>query len=84
MANHNRVSQPARTGKPKTSLNFRSLFDMLPSSKTKLKRTKKSTTVHRTEHDPEPERLKITGVRNWEDAVGIAARKPKLAGGWPR
>jgi hypothetical protein len=35
-------------------------------------------------HGPEPERLKITGVKRWEDAVGIAMRKPKPARGWPK
>ena len=35
-------------------------------------------------HGPEPERLKITGVKQWEDAVGIAMRKPKPAKGWPK
>jgi hypothetical protein len=39
---------------------------------------------HRTARGPEPERLKITGVKNWEDAVGVAMRKPKPSGGWPK
>jgi hypothetical protein len=38
---------------------------------------------HRIEKGPEPERLKITGVKRWEDAVSIAMRKKKPAGGWP-
>jgi hypothetical protein len=38
----------------------------------------------RTAKGPEPERLKINGVANWEDAVGIAMQKKKPAGGWPR
>jgi hypothetical protein len=33
---------------------------------------------------PEPERLKITGVKKWEDAVSIAMRKKKPARGWPK
>jgi len=38
----------------------------------------------RTVKGPEPERLKISGVANWEDAVGIAMKKKKPASGWPR
>ena len=38
----------------------------------------------RTAKGPEPERLKISGVANWEDAVGIAMQKPKPPGGWPK
>ena len=38
----------------------------------------------RTAKGPEPERLKITGVANWEDAVGIAVQKKKPADGWPK
>lgn len=38
----------------------------------------------RTTKGPEPERLKISGVANWEDAVGIAMKKKKPASGWPR
>jgi hypothetical protein len=38
----------------------------------------------RTAKGPEPERLKISGVANWEDAVGIAMKKKKPASGWPR
>jgi hypothetical protein len=37
----------------------------------------------RTLRGPEPERLKINGVKNWEDGVAIALRKPKPTGGWP-
>jgi hypothetical protein len=40
--------------------------------------------LHRTEKGPEPERLKITGFRNWESAVAAAMRKPKPAKGWPK
>lgn len=40
--------------------------------------------AHLTAHGPEPERLKITGVKRWEDAVSIAMRKPKPARGWPK
>ena len=36
----------------------------------------------RTVHGPEPERLKIEG--NWVKAVGVALRKPKPTGGWPK
>jgi len=39
---------------------------------------------HRTAKGPEPERLKITGVKRWEDAVSIALRKKKPARGWPK
>jgi hypothetical protein len=38
----------------------------------------------RTTKGPEPERLKIGGVANWEDAVGIAMQKKKPANGWPK
>jgi hypothetical protein len=37
-----------------------------------------------TKMGPEPERLKITGVKRWEEAVAIAMRKPKPARGWPK
>jgi hypothetical protein len=40
--------------------------------------------ARRTTKGPEPERLKITGVTNWEDAVKIAMQKKKPASGWPR
>jgi hypothetical protein len=33
-------------------------------------------------HGPEPERLKIYG--DWKEAVRLAMRKPKPAGGWPK
>jgi hypothetical protein len=33
---------------------------------------------------PEPERFKIEGYANWEDAVKVALRKPKPPGGWPK
>ena len=39
---------------------------------------------HRTAKGPEPERLKITGFRNWENAVSAAMRKPKPPSGWPK
>ena len=38
--------------------------------------------TQRTAHGPEPERLKIEG--NWVKAVGVALRKPKPTGGWPK
>jgi hypothetical protein len=38
----------------------------------------------KTVKGPEPERLRITGVKRWEDAVVIAMRKPKPARGWPK
>jgi hypothetical protein len=38
----------------------------------------------RTQHGPEPERLKISGFKNWEDAVAFAMRKKKPPGGWPK
>ena len=42
----------------------------------------KATGATRTEHGPEPKRLKIEG--DWKAAVGAALRKPKPPGGWPR
>jgi hypothetical protein len=39
---------------------------------------------HRTTKGPEPERLKITGVKRWDEAVSIAMRKKKPARGWPK
>jgi hypothetical protein len=44
----------------------------------------KATGTKRTKKGPEPERLKITGVRNWEEAVGIAMQKKKPSGGWAK
>jgi hypothetical protein len=38
----------------------------------------------RTKRGPEPERLKITGVKNWVEAVDIAMQKPRPPGGWPK
>jgi hypothetical protein len=38
----------------------------------------------RTTHGPEPERFKIEGYKNWEDAVEVAMRAKKPAGGWPK
>ncbi len=38
----------------------------------------------RHDHGPEPERFKITGYPNWEDAVAVAMRAKKPAGGWPK
>jgi len=38
----------------------------------------------RTAKGPEPERLKISGFRNWENAVAAAMRKPKPTKGWPK
>ena len=38
----------------------------------------------RTKRGPEPERFKITGYRNWEDAVKVALQKPKPPEGWPK
>jgi hypothetical protein len=46
--------------------------------------TPKPLEARRTTKGPEPERLKITGVANWEDAVGIAMQKKKPPGGWPK
>jgi hypothetical protein len=39
---------------------------------------------HRTAHGPEPERFKISGYANWEDAVKVALHKKKPARGWPK
>jgi hypothetical protein len=50
----------------------------------KLSKQAASLEARRTERGPEPERLKIEGVANWEDAVGIAMQKKKPAGGWPK
>jgi len=36
----------------------------------------------RTAHGPEPERFRIEGYANWEDAVKVALRKPRPPGGW--
>jgi len=44
----------------------------------------KPVEAHRTAKGPEPERLKITGVKHWEDAVSIALRKKKPVRGWPK
>jgi len=33
---------------------------------------------------PEPERFKVEGYANWEDAVKVALRKSKPKGGWPK
>jgi hypothetical protein len=38
----------------------------------------------RTERGPEPERLKVSGFANWEDAVEAALHKPKPRKGWPK
>jgi hypothetical protein len=46
--------------------------------------TAKPVEAKRTTKGPEPERLKINGVANWEDAVGIAMQKKKPASGWPK
>jgi hypothetical protein len=35
-------------------------------------------------HGPEPERFKISGYANWEDAVKVALHKKKPARGWPK
>jgi len=46
--------------------------------------TDKAGEAKHTRHGPEPERFKITGYANWEDAVKVALRKPKPPGGWLR
>ena len=38
----------------------------------------------RTRHGPEPERFKITGYVQWEEAAAVLVRKQKPAGGWPK
>jgi len=38
----------------------------------------------RTAKGPEPERFKITGYSNWEDAAAALVHKQKPAGGWPK
>jgi uncharacterized protein YggU (UPF0235/DUF167 family) len=40
--------------------------------------------IKHTAKGPEPERFKITGFKNWEDAVKVALKKPKPKGGWPK
>ena len=52
--------------------------------KLKNKQANKPIEARRTTKGPEPERLKINGVANWEDAVGIAMQKKKPAEGWPK
>ncbi|MGA2604483.1 MAG: hypothetical protein ABSG14_09670 [Verrucomicrobiia bacterium] len=37
-----------------------------------------------TAHGPEPQRFKITGYANWEDAVKVALHKKKPKRGWPK
>ena len=37
-----------------------------------------------TRHGPEPERLKIEGYANWEDAAAVMARARKPPSGWPK
>ncbi len=56
----------------------------MTKNKTENKQSRKPLEAKRTAKGPEPERLKITGVANWEDAVGIAMQKKKPAGGWPK
>ena len=56
----------------------------MTKNKAKNKQAHKPIEAKRTTKGPEPERLKITGVANWEDAVGIVMKKPKPATGWPR
>jgi hypothetical protein len=52
----------------------------------KPKRENKPTRNARakTSKGPEPERLKISGVADWEDAVGIAMQKKRPPEGWPK
>jgi hypothetical protein len=38
----------------------------------------------RTTKGPEPERLKVSGFRNWEDAAAKLVRAKKPPGGWPK
>jgi hypothetical protein len=40
--------------------------------------------ARRTAHGPEPERFKISGYPNWQDAVKVALHKKKPARGWPK
>jgi len=39
---------------------------------------------NRGRRGPEPERFKIEGYANWEDAVEVALRKQKPKRGWPK
>jgi len=39
---------------------------------------------NRARHGPEPERLKISGYPNWEDAAAKLVRARKPPGGWPK
>lgn len=43
--------------------------------------TMEVTAMKRTRHGPKPERFKITGYANWEDAVSIGMKKPRPPGG---
>ena len=44
----------------------------------------KAAGFRRKAHGPEPERLKITGFKKWEDAAAALARAKKPSGGWPK
>ena len=46
--------------------------------------TVRASEPRRTTKGPEPEMFKINGYANWEDAVTVAMKKKKPAGGWPK
>jgi len=50
----------------------------------KKRQPKPPSGMNRTARGPAPERLKITGVKNWEEAVDIAMQKKRPPGGWTK
>jgi hypothetical protein len=55
------------------------------SKKNEVKRSSvKDGKSKRITKNQEPERLKITGVADWEDAVGAAMLKKRPPEGWPK
>jgi hypothetical protein len=49
-----------------------------------IKRIDKATELKRTAKGPEPERLKISGYKNWEDAISPILGKRRPPGGWAK
>lgn len=47
-----------------------------------LDASQKATSSNRTRHGPEPERLKISGYKNWEDTIAPLLGKRRPPGGW--
>ncbi len=54
------------------------------SDKKQMQSKAKPLEASRHTKGPEPERFKIEGYANWQDAVKVALRKPKPPGGWPK